>query len=80
MRITFIMVKFDLKSSTSNDFLLKSRILKELGHDITVITTFSHKNHIPDNLPFKLYEENIKNTSLLSLQIFAVNLLKKYAN
>lgn len=78
MRITVIMPKFNLRSSTSTDFLLKAKILKEFGHTITIVTTFSDQNKLIPDLPFDLREERNTDMSMFGTQKFAVKILKKY--
>lgn len=61
MRIILITSKLNFKTAGGSvlDLHLKAKGLADLGHDVTVITAFSHANIIEQSLPYKVVEENI---------------------
>ncbi|MDD4271845.1 MAG: glycosyltransferase family 4 protein [Patescibacteria group bacterium] len=80
MRITFIVTKLNFTGGGENhDIIIKIRGLKERGHEVTVVTTFSKSNSIPPDINFQLIEEQKPGNGLLSLQFFIANILKKHA-
>ncbi len=80
MRIILLTSKIDLETAGGSviDLDFKARGLVELGHDVTVITTFIERNKIPINLPYHVTEEMIAKRSLLPLQYYGYRILKKY--
>ena len=83
MRITFVAVKINLqRGGDSPGLLMKAKAMKELGHDVRIITTFSHLNDLSQDFikPAYIIEENISSTGFFALQKFMVALLKKYTS
>jgi len=80
MRICLITTKLNFKTGGGSvtDIHLKAKGLKELGHEVSVVTTRSAANSINDELPYAVYEENIDSAHFLRLQYKAYRLIKKY--
>lgn len=80
MRITLITSKLNFKTAGGSvfDLHLKAKGLKELGHDVTVVTVFSQSNIIKEPLAYNIREENILARGLLGIQKGGVKILRKY--
>lgn len=64
-------------SSDENDLLF--RTLQNMGNEIVVITAYSSINNIPNQLPYKVIEENLSSKRQLGIQLEIFRLIKKYA-
>ncbi|MFH1393014.1 MAG: glycosyltransferase [Patescibacteria group bacterium] len=82
MRIIFITPKLNFKTSGGSvfEYDLLVRTIKELGHDIKVVTAYSDANIIEEPLPYEVIEEQLRARRLLGIQWGVFKLLKKYAS
>lgn len=81
MKIIIVTNKLNLNGGGENhDVMIRVRGLKERGHEATVLTIFSNLNNFPEDLPFRIIEEQAPSLRLLSLQAFMVGILKKYGS
>ena len=71
-------INFETAGGSVVDLHLKAKGLAELGHEVTVITTFTEKNIIKGEFPYKIKEETIPTRTLLSIQWHGYRILKKY--
>lgn len=81
MKIFFVTSKLNFVSSGGSieEMDLIIRTLQGFGNEVTVVTAFSAFNDIPEPLPYKVIEENLKPSGLLGLQRGVYKLLKKYS-
>jgi glycosyltransferase involved in cell wall biosynthesis len=80
MKIILLTSKLNFETAGGSvvDVHLKAKGLAELGHDVTVITTFLEKNIIKEKLPYRVRKENITKRTLLNIQYRGYQILKKY--
>ena len=80
MNIYFITSKLNFRTSGGSieefDFVVRS--LLQSGHKLTVVTSYSSRNDIPEPLPYPVIEEEIGTSGLLGMQSAIYKLLKKY--
>jgi glycosyltransferase involved in cell wall biosynthesis len=80
MKIYFITSKLNFRSAGGSveeiDYVI--RILREAGHEMTVITASSSQNNISEPLPYTLIEEQLHSKRQLSMQRAIYRLLHKY--
>ena len=60
------------------DIDLKARALQELGHDVTMVTTYSHRNDMPTTVPYPVISEQVTSPGQLGISYQVYRLLKKY--
>lgn len=80
MRVTFITTKINFEKAGGSvpEMDLRIRDMQSMGADVLVVTVFSEKNELPDNLPYKVVEEFSLNKALPALQSNIVRILEKY--
>ncbi|MEK7084481.1 MAG: glycosyltransferase [Patescibacteria group bacterium] len=81
MRIYFLTSKlnFTTAGASVTELDLLARTLQGLGHTVTVVTAFSHRNDHSVAVPYSVIEEQINAPRLIPLQWSAYQLLKKHA-
>lgn len=82
MRIILLTTKLNFKVAGGSvmDLHLKARGLVESGHDVSVVTVFSHQNFINQKLPYKVIEESSIGHGMIGIQYDAFRIIKKYAS
>lgn len=83
MRILFITPKFNLKNISGSivEYDIMIRDLMKLGHQVTIVTTFSDLNDGLGETPYKVIEENIdRPRKLLKIQRAVFRIFKKYSD
>jgi len=82
MRIIFITPKLNFKTSGGSvaEYDLLVRTIREMGHDIKVVTAYSDANIIEEPLPYEVIEEQMRARRQLAIQWGVYKLLKKYAS
>src|SRR3989344_7506907 len=80
MKIVMLTSKLNFKTAGGSvmDLHLKAKGLVDLGHDVTVVTAFSHVNVIEEKLPYRVHEEAVTARGLLGIQYHAFRILRKY--
>jgi len=80
MRIILITSKLNFETAGGSvmDLHLKAKGLKDLGHDVVVVTAFSNANIINQELPYAVKEEYINSVGLLGIQYGVYHIIKKY--
>lgn len=80
MRIMLVTSKLNFKTAGGSvwDLHLKAKYLQELGHDVTVVTVFSHANAIAEPLSYTVIEENASAPRWLVQLKKIYFILKKY--
>ena len=80
MRITIVTTKLDFNGGGGKfDILLTAQALLEKGYEVRVVTAFSESNNISEEVAFEVCPEQVSSKRLMSMQIFIVSVLKKYA-
>lgn len=82
MKFFFITSKLNFVSSGGSieEMDLIIRTLQGFGNEVVVVTAFSTLNDMPEPLPYRVIEENLKPSGLLGLQKGIYKLLKKYSD
>ena len=80
MKIILLTSKLNFETAGGSvvDLHLKAKGLVEMGHEVTVITTFLEKNILKDDLPYRVCIENVAKRTLLHIQHRGYQILKKY--
>lgn len=80
MRVFIITTKLNFKTAGGSvgDIDLRAKILMDLGHTVTVISTFSETNTDFKSLPYRAIEEFIRPRGLLGIQMGTYRIIKKY--
>ena len=81
MRIILLTSKLNFTTAGGSvaELHLKAKGLRELGHDVTVVTAFSRANALPEPLPYHYKEEWVTSRGLLGIQYHAWRIFRKYA-
>jgi len=82
MRVLFLTSKLNFETAGGSvmDLHLRAQGLLAAGHEVSVITAFSYKNIIKDELPYRVYEEQVFSRGLLGINFHALRILRKYAH
>ena len=80
MRIVLVTSKIDLETGggSNSDLDLKAREFMRLGHEVTVITTFSEATKLPFTPPYNVIEEHIAKRDLISIQLGVLRIMRKH--
>ena len=80
MRVFIITTKLNFKTAGGSvgDIDLRAKALTEMGHTVTVVSTFSETNTITEPLPYRVKEEFIRPRGLLGIQMGTYRIIKKY--
>ncbi len=81
MKIFFITPKLNFLTSggSTDEYDLTYRTLMNLGHEVTVCTTYPTANKIPQELPYTVLEEDIHSNRQLGIQRGVLKILRKYS-
>src|SRR3989338_2180660 len=82
MRIIFVTSKLNFVTAGGSitDLYLKAENLQKLGHEVKVVTVYSHKNKIDKALPYSVVAEQFKTFHQLPVQYQIWQRLKKYSS
>ena len=82
MKIFFITPKLNFVSSggSPDEYDLTYRTLQEMGHEVFVYTTNPEANDMPYELPYPVFEEDVRSHGQLGIQKGVFKILRKYSD